>query len=170
MYDCYKSKIVAGAESFSITGIIGENLLYLATWIIAGYLLFPVWVFNNIPVLTIAWVLLVVIIQILLKKHNCSGCYYYGKVCHLGWGKISSALFEQDSGDIKVGMRLNLFYIVSPPAIFLTSIGYAVVNSATLTYWVFLIIYVLFNILSFPVRKYSCSKCAMAEVCPGSAA
>ena len=170
MYDCYKSNIVSGIDSFSMIGIIGENSLFLAIWSVAAYLLWHVWSIFNLPMLTIIWIVLVLIIQILLKKHNCSGCYYYDKLCHLGWGKISSALFEQDSGDPNVGMKLSLFYIITPPLVLITSLANALINSANTIYWVFLIVYVVLNVFSFPIRKQGCLKCAMREGCPGSAA
>jgi len=169
MYDCYKSKIVAGVESFPISGIIGENLLFLAIWTAAAYLFWPVWTLFNLPMLTIIWIVLVLVIQIIFKKHNCSGCYYYDKLCHLGWGKISSALFKQDSGAPEIGMKLSFFYIITPPVVFLTSLIHALISSANTVYWIFLILFVVLNILSFPIRKHGCSKCAMKEVCPGSA-
>jgi len=117
MYQCYRDGIAEDRrETFPLHWIVGENLLHLITWVAAGWLLWPVrWA--GWPVLTIAWAAIVLVIQILLKKHNCSGCYYYGKACHLGWGKLSAALFPQDSGDPKTGMRLSLFYVLPPPLV-----------------------------------------------------
>ncbi len=169
MYKCYQDKIVTGTESFTLSRIILENILSLSTWVIAGYLLWQIWTPWNLPILGIIWILLVLIIQILLKKHNCSGCYYYDKMCHLGWGKISSAMFKQDSGNPKTGMKLSLFYIISPPLILITSLTFGIVNKPSLIYWLLLIIFVALNIASFPLRKNGCSLCAMREVCPGSA-
>jgi len=170
MYKCYQENIVAGKESFPLSWIIGENLFYLAMWVLAGYLLWPIWTPLGLPLLTTIWAVLVVAVQILLKKHNCSGCYYYDKLCHLGWGKISSAMFKQDSGNLKTGMRLSLFYIVPPPVIFLTSLIFAIIKNPTLLYWVVLVLFVILNVASFPVRKRGCRLCAMREVCSVSAA
>ena len=170
MYKCYQDKIVPGTESFSLPWIIGENLLYVVTWVLTGYLLLPLWTPFGLPLLTIIWAVLVVVVQILLKKHNCSGCYYYDKLCHLGWGKISSALFKQGSGNLKTGMKLSLFYIIPPPVIFLTSLIFAIIRNPTCVYWFVLVLFVILNVASFPVRKKGCRLCAMREVCSGSAA
>jgi hypothetical protein len=117
MYPCYRDGLVAERrESFPAIAILAENAPYLATWIIAGWLLVPLRV-AGISIATLVWAATVVVVQVLLKKHNCSGCYYYGKLCHLGWGKLSAWMFPQDSGDARTGMRLSLFYIVSPPLI-----------------------------------------------------
>ena len=170
MYKCYQGNIVEGTESFSLLGVIGENLLHLGAWILVGYLLWPVLTVAGVPLLTILWAAIVVVVQILLKKHNCSGCYYYGKSCHLGWGKISSAMFAQDSGDPNIGARLSLFYIVPPPVVMITAIVFGAIEGIAWGYWVALGLYVVFNIATFPVRKKSCSICAMRNVCSGSAA
>lgn len=170
MYKCYQDKIVPGTESFSLSWIIGENLLYLISWVLAGYLLWPLWTPFGLPVLTVIWAVLVVIIQVLLKKHNCSGCYYYDKLCHLGWGKISSAMFKQDSGDPNVGMKLAIFYILPPPLIFVTALIHAIIKSPGGVYWFILVVYIIMNLVSFPLRKRGCGVCAMRKTCPGSAA
>jgi len=170
MYKCYQDKIVPGTESFSLAWIIGENLLHLTTWVLAGYLIWPLWIPFGLPLLTIIWAVLVVVVQILLKKHNCSGCYYYGKLCHLGWGKISSAMFKQDSGDLNIGMKLSLFYIVPPPVIFVAALIFAIIKSPVWVYWFILVLFLIFNAVSFPVRKKGCGLCAIREVRSGSAA
>lgn len=169
MYKCYQDNIVAGKESFPLSWIIGENLLFLAMWVLAGYLLWQIWTPLGLPILTIIWAVLVIVIQILLRKHNCSGCYYYDKLCHLGWGKISSAMHKQDSGNLKTGMKLSLFYIISPPVIFLTSLVFAIIKNPSWIYWFTLVLYVVLNAVSFPLRKKGCNLCTMRKVCPGSA-
>ena len=170
MYACYQDKIVKGNESFPLTWVLVENLLYLAIWIVAGYLLWPVWTPFGLPVLTIAWAALVIVVQVLLKKHNCSGCYYYDKRCHLGWGKISAVMFAQDSGDPQIGKKLSLFYIVPPPLILIVSLVFGIIQGVSWGYWGVLLLYVGLNGITFPVRKKGCALCAMRQVCPGSAA
>ena len=119
---------------------------------------------------TILWAVLVVVVQLLLKKHNCSGCYYHGKACHLGWGRVSAWMCAPDSGDPKTGMRLSLFYVLSPPLILLTAVAVGLVLSVGITHWAVLAVYIGLNVGSFPVRKKGCRLCAMRRVCPGSAA
>lgn len=169
MYKCYQDKIVGGTESFPMSRIIGENLFYITTWALAGYLLWPLWTPFGLPLLTIIWAFLVLVFQILLKKHYCSGCYYYDKLCHLGWGKISSAMFKNDSGNPKTGTKLSLFYIIPPPVILMTSLIYAIASKPNRIYWFVLGLFLIINTASFPVRKNSCSLCAMRDACPGSA-
>ncbi|MBN2010643.1 hypothetical protein JW960_14955 [candidate division KSB1 bacterium] len=168
MYPCHTNKILPGRNSFSILWIISENTLYISIWILAGFLLVPVWQFAGISILTIVWAAIVISIQLALKKHNCSGCYYYDKRCHLGWGKISSALFEQDSGSPELAQKLSLFYIVSPPLIAIVSISYALVEKASIGFLGMIVLYIVLNAITFPVRRKGCAVCAMRATCPGS--
>jgi hypothetical protein len=118
----------------------------------------------------LAWAGSVLVVQVLLKKHNCSGCYYYGKHCHLGWGKLSAWMFPPDSGDARTGMRLSLFYIVSPPVVLVSGVLVGVCLQVGILHWLLLAAYVGLNTVTFPVRIRGCRVCAMRQVCPGSAA
>ena len=109
-------------------------------------------------------------VQVLLKKHNCSGCYYYGKNCHLGWGRISAWLFRPDSGSPKTGIRLCLFYILSPPVFLVAGVLTGVLLEVGSTHWVLLGLYVALNIVVVAARSRGCRVCAMRKACPGSAA
>lgn len=98
-----------------------------------------------------------------------AGCYYYGQQCHLGWGKLSAAMFAQDSGDPKLGKRLSLFYVLSPPIILLAAVLSGIWLEVGLTHWILLGSYVVLNAATFPLRLKGCRVCAMRNVCPGSA-
>jgi hypothetical protein len=170
MYRNYRDHMVEGTESFPVGWIVGENLLYVLGWGIAGFLLWPLWLFAGVHVFTIGWVVLVLAVQILLKKHNCSGCYYYGKRCHLGWGKLASLMFSQDSGSADVGKVLSLFYVVTPPLILIVAVIFGAFCRPQSYYWVAIGLYVILNLAAFPVRVAGCRACAVREVCLGSAA
>ena len=88
----------------------------------------------------------------------------------MGWGKISSAMFKQETGDPKIGMKLSLFYIVPPPLIFLTSLIFAITKSPMWVYWLILALFTILNVVALPIRKKGCRLCVMRKVCPGSAA
>ena len=170
MYPTYAKGLVAGREEFPLWWVIGENVLYLAIWALAAVLFWPVWRPAGVPVIGTGWIALVFIVQILLKKHNCSGCAYYGKRCHLGWGKLAAWLFEQDSGNPATGQKMSLFYVLTPPVVLLTALGYGILARPGWLYWFGLGLFVVLNAVTFPVRRSGCGRCQMRAVCPGSAA
>jgi CBS domain-containing protein len=170
MYECYRSGITNGRESYGGLWILSENLLYVSTWLVAGFILWFFYQPAGLPVFTVAWALLVVVVQVLLKKHNCSGCWYFNKRCHLGWGKLSALMFKADSGNMKTGMVLSLFYIIPPPVIFISAVVVGLAGGRGLYFWAAVALYVFLNLTAFPVRIKSCRACVMRSVCPGSAA
>jgi hypothetical protein len=169
MYPEYEDKIVKECnESFPALWVLAENILHVSTWVLAGWIVWPVQL-QGWPLATIAWAGVVVVVQILLKKHNCSGCYYYGKTCHLGWGKLASWMFKQDSGNLKTGVRLSLFYIISPPLFLAAGILIGILLVMGMQYWILVGVYVALNLIAFVIRTKGCKACAMRKVCPGSA-
>ena len=71
-----------------------ENFLLLL-WVAIGTI--ACWFFN--PIIAIIYLIYALsMIYVILRKLICQNCYYYGKNCHVGWGKLASALFK--NGDI----------------------------------------------------------------------
>jgi len=159
-----------GKESFPAWWIILENIGFILNWGIGFVLLWP-FKYHNISVVSWLYLIIIVIVQILLKKHNCSGCYYYGKWCHLGWGKLAGLLFKQDSGNPKIGTRLSLSYILQLPIILIAALIAGFLYGFNLLNVILLIIFVILNVLQGAVlRKKCCAVCKARFICKGSAA
>lgn len=170
MYPSYDQGICDGTESFPTWWIIGENLLFLAIWGAAGWLLWPV-ALGGWHVVTIGWALYVLGLQVLLKKHLCSGCHYYGKSCHLGWGRLAARLFAQDSGNPRIGIVLAVpMYMLPLPLILIAAVIIGVLLPVATMHWVVLGAFVVLNAVSLALRPKGCGRCKMRAVCPGSAA
>ncbi len=45
------------------------------------------------------YIIYIIIIEIRLLKFHCPNCYYYGKICAFGKGKISSLIFKKGNPD-----------------------------------------------------------------------
>lgn len=58
------------------------------------------------PVVTAAYLLYCVLFELRVMKHSCVNCWYYGKVCAMGRGKISAYLFPR--GDPGTFARMNI--------------------------------------------------------------
>lgn len=82
-------------ERYPISIRITSNLI-IVYMLVAGFLgLFPIRFWNR-PVLSygfLAWAVFSLVY--LLRKQVCTHCYYYGKWCHTGWGKITGRLFPK---------------------------------------------------------------------------
>ena len=158
-----------GLEEYPWSVVILENLALLA-WICVGTLL--TWNLNHTFGI-VYFTFSVVMIVFVMRKLLCTRCYYYGKRCHVGWGKISSTFFKQ--GNIVDFSTCTGSKI--PPVLFgslalvpiLTGIILIFKNPALIT-CILLLFLVLFVVYSSVIsRKKSCSLCKMKLICPGSA-
>ena len=66
------------------------NLVQLAIYVIGAYII------NYLGLIWLIFYLLyIVLLEFRLLKRSCVNCYYYGKVCFSGRGKICSALLKK---------------------------------------------------------------------------
>ena len=158
-----------GLEAYPKGRMILGNLVMLL-WFILGTI--ACWYFYPL----IGWIYLVVaiiLVYLVLRKLVCIYCYYYDKWCSLGWGKLSAKMFKKGKmEDFKdcIGIKLapatyGLLMIV--PIILLTI---SIIQVFSWYKIVVLVLLVLASLYSSVIgRKYSCSKCKMNLICPGSA-
>lgn len=77
-------------ENYHCWIIIISNLVSLAGYLIGAYIIYR---------MGIVWLLLylfyIIGLEIRFTKRSCINCYYYGKFCAFGKGKISSLLFKK---------------------------------------------------------------------------
>ena len=76
-------------ESFPLGVVVLTNLLSLAVyalgaWILAGW---GIWV-------AIPYLLYCLLMEVTVMRRSCVKCYYYGKVCAFGKGKLCSLFFK----------------------------------------------------------------------------
>ncbi len=158
-----------GIEEYPKVVIIFGNfmmMLWIASGTTACWFLYPLaaWIYLALAIITVF---------VILRKLVCPDCYYYGKWCPLGWGKLSSLFFKK--GDVEkfttgIGLKLAplTYGLLSLIPLIL------VVISLFLGFSLFKIIILVFLLLiSFYSgaisRKKTCAKCKMKLICPGSA-
>ena len=159
-----------GLEEYPKPSIARANLsivLWIAVGTVACWLLLPL----------AAWVYLAAVMTmtvLVMRKLVCTNCYYYGKWCCMGWGRLSALLFSRGSIDRfrgSIGIRIApLFYalLVLVPLIMVIM---ALVQEYTVPKIVILVLLLLVSLYSgFLSRKRNCSRCKMKPLCPGSAA
>lgn len=125
----------------------------------------------------IAWIYLTValiMLYIVLRRLVCVNCYYYGKWCSIGWGKLAALLFKQgdierfaDSPGLKVApMTYGTLTLV--PVVLLTI---SLIKDFAIHKLVIMILLLLISFYNGVLsRKKSCARCKMNTICPGSLA
>ncbi|MBU4174734.1 MAG: hypothetical protein KKB90_02190 [Actinobacteria bacterium] len=158
-----------GLDEFPWWWVALENVQLLVYWGV-GFLGMYWLKAGAWPVASIVYAaFIVVVVGIALKKHNCSTCYYYGRWCHLGWGKLAAMMFARDAGNRDFGAKLSIAY---PLIAFIPPLAMAVslVIEFRTVVLVCLVVYLAWGMAQFAMRKRSCARCRIRYSCGGSAA
>lgn len=161
-----------GAEQYSVGYISFENGLYATQVGLGVWLMLPFAPFG-VPLLSILFALFAfVMLGFVLRKHLCTGCYYYGKNCHCGWGKLAKLLYKKEQGDYRLGGKLAvltwpLLMVLPIVAAVVSLIFYQVHMLSTLAV---LGAFVVVVAVGMVLHIKDCKNCKMRFVCPGSAA
>lgn len=123
------------------------------------------------PVLGVLFLLLAVFTIVVSMKLRCTHCFYLGKYCNFGLGKLAALLFKKgDSKEFKNPKKVIPTAILSFGTILLPVIAgiglilfdFSLVNLGLL------LVYILFGILpNFFIRGNFCDKCMQGQLgCP----
>jgi len=161
-----------GLENYSKSTVVLTNVLLLLWFGFAAYGMSALR-FAGLPVISILYLLFaIVMLGFVLRKHLCTHCYYYSKLCGTGWGKLSSRLFKEKSGNYELGMKLAgltwglltiVPIIVIPVAMFLHR-EFLVPGGIGLAGFLAITAVNQFG------RKKGCAQCKMKYICKASAA
>ncbi len=166
--DLYEEGIEEAKKSYALL----ENILFLVLLTLGFIGMYPIGI-SGIPLVSILYALFALImLTFVLRKHLCTGCYYYDKWCHCGWGKLSSSMYKKDSGNQKLGGILAVLtwgIIMVLPIIGMILV--VVFGKVRLTHeLVFFIPFLILVCINGIMHKIDCERCKMRFICPGSAA
>ena len=159
-----------GLEEHSKATIVLGNLimiLWIALGTIACWFLFPLiaWIYLALAVMTV---------YLVLRKLVCTNCYYYGKWCGMGWGKLAALFFKQGSMErfgTSIGVKLAPITYGLLTLIPLICLVISIVQGFAVPKLIVLLLLLLVAVYSgFISRKKGCTNCKMKLICPGSAA
>lgn len=150
---------------YSVAEIVAQNLFFLAYFGIGFMGMLSLRLFG-IPLISIIYaIFLVIMLLFVLRKHLCTNCYYYGKKCSTGWGKISSLIFKEKSGNYELGIKLAGitwgFATIVPIVTMSVSL---ILNFAAYTL-ILMIVFILLSPVNFFLHKNACRRCKMKNIC-----
>ena len=161
-----------GLENYPKATVFFTNVLLLFWFGFAAYGMSALR-FAGLPIISITYLLFAIImLGLILRKHLCTHCYYYNKLCGTGWGKLSSCLFKEKSGNYELGMKLagltwgllTIIPIVAIPVAMFLHGEFLVPGGISLTGFLSIMIVNQFG------RKKGCVQCKMRYICKASAA
>jgi len=157
-----------GFEEYPITTVITQNLFFLIYFGIGFIGLLPLKLFN-IPIISLFYaIFLIVMLLFVLRKHLCTNCYYYGKICSTGWGKLSSLMFKERSGNYKLGIKLAGITWGLATLIPVVGIIISLILNFTIYELGLILLFISLTPVNFILHKNSCKKCKMRNICPAS--
>jgi hypothetical protein len=88
-------------ESYPWWIVVLSNLLSVAIYGLGAFIIYQVgWIYMAV------YLVYALVLEIRLLRGHCVHCFYYGKVCAFGKGRLSSAFFKQ--GDPERWSEINL--------------------------------------------------------------
>lgn len=155
-------------ENFPLRLVAFSNLVSLSIYIVGAYILSQVSIWLIIPYLFYClW------LEIRVIKRSCAKCYYYGKVCAFGKGKLCALVFKR-KGDPELFAQDKVTWIQLMP-------DFAISLIPVITGIILLIIDFSFLLLSFVIimgiisfggnaivrGTFACKYCKQREIgCP----
>jgi len=159
-----------GIEKYPVGRVILQNLFFLV-WFGIGFVgMLPLQIFG-FPIVSVLYALfLVITLLFVVRKHLCTHCYYYGRMCSTGWGCLSAAMFKKNSGSYQLGVTLAgitwMFATVTP----IGGTTLALVINFSIVSLLSLIVFILLTPINIISHRNDCRKCKMRFLCPASMA
>ena len=157
-----------GFEEYPIITVIGQNLFFLIYFGIGFIGVLPLKIFGISLISFLYAIFLVIMLLFVLRKHLCTNCYYYGKRCSTGWGKLSSLMFKEKSGNYKLGIKLAGITWGLATLIPIIGIIISLILNFTMYRVVLLGLFILLTPMNFILHKNSCKRCKMKNICLAS--
>ena len=158
-----------GLEQYPKSGAIIGNLV-MAGWIALGTI--ACWFLSPM----VAWIYLAIgvsMVWVVLRRLVCVNCYYYGKWCATGWGKLAAVFFKQGSIDkfsTSIGVKIAPIVYGLLSVIPIIVLIVAMISLVSAPRIVVLVLLIGISAYSAVInRKKTCAKCKMRLICPGCA-
>ncbi len=154
-------------ENYPTAIVIGSNLLSLLIYGIGAFILFRfgiIWV--------IGYVFFILILEFRLLSGHCVDCFYYGKTCAFGKGRLSSMFFQKGNPEKFSQMTLTWKDIIPDFLMFMIPVLAGILLLIQEFTWIVFILIITLFLLGFLgnalVRgQLACRYCKQREIgCP----
>jgi hypothetical protein len=154
-------------ENYPLAIVIGSNLLSVLIYLIGAIILLQfsiIWV--------ICYVIFILFLEFRLLSGHCVDCYYYGKTCAFGKGRLSSLFFPRGTPEKFSRMKMTWKDILPDFLAFMAPVIAGIVLLIQEFTWTVLILIIALLVLGFLgnalVRgQLACRYCKQKEIgCP----
>lgn len=155
-YDNYPLWMVALSTTFSFS-----------IYAIGAYVLWML-----IPLLTVLYLAYCAILEVRVLRHSCTGCYYYGRTCCFGKGRLSPLLFRKRDPKKFAEREISWRDILPDFMVTVIPLTGGAVLAVTEFSWVIAVLLLVLFVLGFPgsafIRgSFACKYCRQRDLgCP----
>jgi hypothetical protein len=156
-------------ESYPLGSVVLSNVVSLSIYGLGFFILF-----RSGWILAILYLIFIFSLEIRLIKNHCTACYYWGKTCGFGKGRISSLFFKKGDASKFCGKQMTWKDMIPDMLVFLFPfLGGIVLLIIQFDYLVLISLLVLL-FLTFPGNGYirgklTCPFCKQRELgCPAN--
>ena len=156
-----------GYENYPTLIVIGSNLLSFLIYVIGAIILY-----NFSFIWVICYILFILFLEFRILSRHCVDCYYYGKTCAFGKGRLSSRFFSRGQPERFNQMKITWKDIVPDFLVFIIPVLAGILLLIQKFSLTILILIIALFILGFfgnaLVRgKLACRYCNQREIgCP----
>ena len=154
-------------ENFPLWIVFLSAILSLSIYTIGAYIMLGFGIF-----FVILYLLYCLWMEINVLRRSCVGCYYYGKVCGFGKGKLCSLFFKKGSSKIFVKRKISPIDILPDFLVFIIPTIGGVILSILNFNWTIVGAMIILLFISFAGNAFirgslACKYCKQREIgCP----
>ena len=154
-------------ENYPLRIVVLSNLFNFSIWIIGAYVLLGIGI-----LISILFLVYCIIMELRVLTKSCVNCYYYGKVCFTGKGKICSLIFKKGESNRFISGKITWKDILPDMMVFIFPILGGIVLlmiSFSIVIVLLLILLLLMSTIGNAVVRGSlaCKYCRQREIgCP----
>jgi hypothetical protein len=156
-------------DQYPLTTVFTATLVSVLLYGIGIYILFQA----GIP-WVIGYVIFILILETRLIGRHCVDCYYYGKTCAFGKGRLSSLFFRKGSPEKFPGMTITWKDMVPDFLVFILPVLAGILLLVREFSWTILILIIALFLLGFMGNAFvrtqlACRYCRQREIgCPAA--
>ena len=154
-------------KNFPLKIILLTNLFSITIYLIGLYIML------NLGILFfVIYLAHIILIEIRLLAKSCKDCYYYGKVCAFGKGKVSALFFKKGKPENFLKKEITMKDIIPDFLTFIFPLFGGIILLITNFSWLIMVLLVLLFILGFGGNSvirgsFACKFCKQREIgCP----
>lgn len=155
-------------ENYPFRIVFLSNILSLSIYIIGASILYGLGI-----IFSVFYLFFCLCMEINLLHKSCVNCYYYGKTCTFGKGRLASYLFNKGNPQIFTEKEVSWFTVLPDFLVFILPLAGGIILLINKFSWIILLLIILLLILSFGgnalIRSSTCKHCKQRELgCPAA--